>query len=90
MEDIFMGTIRKTIVVTDQQDVWIKSQILGGAFTNDSEYVRDLIRRDQARNSEIDLIRSELIAGEKSGRPKAFDAIGFEQKMLAKHAKKAG
>ena len=42
-----MGTTRKTITVTDQQDQWIKAQIDGGDFTNDSEYIRDLIRRDQ-------------------------------------------
>ena len=42
-----MGTTRKTITVTDQQDQWIKAQIEAGDFTNDSEYIRDLIRRDQ-------------------------------------------
>ena len=42
-----MGTTRKTITLTDQQDRWIKTQIERGAFTNDSEYIRDLIRRDQ-------------------------------------------
>ena len=42
-----MGTTRKTITVTEQQDQWIKSQIKCGKFTNDSEYIRDLIRRDQ-------------------------------------------
>lgn len=42
-----MGTTRKTITVTDQQDQWIKAQIDAGDFTNDSEYIRDLIRRDQ-------------------------------------------
>ncbi|MBK9945930.1 MAG: type II toxin-antitoxin system ParD family antitoxin [Nitrospira sp.] len=42
-----MGTTRKTITVTEQQDQWIKAQIKCGKFTNDSEYIRDLIRRDQ-------------------------------------------
>ncbi len=42
-----MGTTRKTITVTEQQDQWIKAQIARGNFTNDSEYIRDLIRRDQ-------------------------------------------
>ena len=42
-----MGTTRKTITVTDQQDQWIKAQIEAGDFTNDSAYIRDLIRRDQ-------------------------------------------
>ena len=42
-----MATVRKTITLTDQQDEWIKSQIANGDYTNDSEYFRDLIRRDQ-------------------------------------------
>jgi len=39
-----MGTTRKTITLTDQQDEWIKARIASGDFTNDSEYIRDLIR----------------------------------------------
>lgn len=42
-----MGTTRKTINFTEQQDQWIKAPIERGSFTNDSEYIRDLIRRDQ-------------------------------------------
>ena len=84
-----MGTTRKTITVTDQQDAWIKAQIEAGGFTNDSEYVRDLIRRDQARSAEIEAVRAELIKGEASGAPRPFDAASFKQGMTAKHAKKA-
>ena len=82
-----MSTTRKTITVTDQQDEWIKSQIEAGGFTNDSEYIRDLIRRDQARSAEHDAIRAELIKGEQSGKPQRFDAGRFKKKMTAKHAK---
>ncbi len=46
-------TIRKTIIVTEQQDAWIKAQIGEGHYTNDSELIRDLIRRDQERGSKI-------------------------------------
>ena len=45
-----MGTVRKTITLTDQQDRWIKAQIIAGHYTNDSEYIRDLIRREQERS----------------------------------------
>ncbi len=62
-----MGTTRKTITVTDQQDTWIKAQVSAGEFTNDSEYIRDLIRRDQAEKEKIQEIRAALIEGEKSG-----------------------
>ena len=41
-----MATVRKTITLTDQQNQWVKARIAGGCFTNDSEYIRALIRRD--------------------------------------------
>jgi len=59
-----MATIRKTITLTEQQDEWIKSKILAGQFTNDSEYIRDLVRRDQERNNDIEAIRAALIEAE--------------------------
>ncbi len=62
-----MSTTRKTITVTNQQNNWIKAQIATGEFTNDSEYIRNLIRRDQTRKTEILAIRSALIEGEESG-----------------------
>jgi antitoxin ParD1/3/4 len=81
-----MGTRRKTITVTDQQDSWIKSQIATGAFTNDSEYIRDLIRRDQASQADIESIRAALIVGEESGEPQSFDSKQFKLAMTAKYA----
>jgi len=62
-----VATIRKTITLTDQQGGWVKARIASGDFTNDSEYFRDLIRRDQARNAEIEQLRAALIKGEQSG-----------------------
>ncbi len=58
---------RKTITVTEQQDSWIKSQIDSGKYGNDSEYLRELIRLDQEHKNKIDLLRTALIEGEKSG-----------------------
>ena len=64
----FMATIRKTITLTEQQGNWIKSRINDGDFTNDSEYLRDLIRRDQEQLTEIQAIRAALIKGERCGK----------------------
>ena len=80
-----MGTVRKTITLTVQQDGWIKAQIEAGNYTNDSEYIRDLIRREQERCAEVEAIRTALIEGEASGDPRPFDANVFKQRMLAKH-----
>ena len=76
-----MATIRKTITLTDQQDDWIKAQVEGGHYTNDSEYIRDLIRREQERDAEIKVIRSALTKGEKSGKPKPFNASAFKRRL---------
>ena len=62
-----MSTIRKTITLTDSQNDWIKAQIESGSYTNDSEVLRDLIRKAQQENTEIEAIRAALIEGEKSG-----------------------
>jgi len=81
-----MSTTRKTITVTNQQDNWIKAQITAGEYTNDSEYIRDLIRRDQASHADIDVIRAALIVGEQSGEPLPFDSDSFKREMIAKYA----
>lgn len=81
-----VSTTRKTITVTEQQDDWIKSRIAEGEFTNDSEYIRDLIRRDQATRANIETIRAALIEAEESGEPVPFDVDQFKKKMITKHA----
>jgi len=80
-----MTTVRKTITLTDQQDHWVKAQIEAGHYTNDSEYIRDLIRREQERMGHLEAIRTALIEGENSGAAQVFDARAFKQKMRAKH-----
>ena len=80
-----MGTVRKTITLTDQQDAWISAQIDAGQYTNDSEAIRDLIRRAQQRGAEIEAIRQALIEGEQSGEPERFDVDVFKQRKIAQH-----
>lgn len=53
-----------------------------------SEYIRDLIRRDQASQADFEAIRAALIEGEKSGEPQAFDSNQFKQAMVVKYADK--
>ena len=62
-----MGTVRKTITLTEQQDAWIKAQLLAGDFTNDSEYLRDLIRREQERNDKFSALKAAIEEGMNSG-----------------------
>lgn len=78
-----MATVRKTITLTEQQNAWIAAQIDAGSYTNDSEAIRDLIRREQARGFEIETIRQALIEGEESGEPQSFDFGAFKERKAA-------
>ncbi len=62
-----MGTIRKTITLTDKQEEWVKAQIEGGDYTSDSEYFRDLVRRDQERSRELQKLKGAIQEGLESG-----------------------
>ena len=62
-----MGTTRKTITLTDKQDQWIKAQIASGEYTNDSEYIRDLVRRDQEENAKFQALKLAIQEGLNSG-----------------------
>ncbi|PQJ55337.1 addiction module antitoxin [Psychrosphaera saromensis] len=59
--------IKKSITVTDQQEQWIQAQMATGNYASDSEVLRDLIRKEQMRNTQIESIRNELIKAEGRG-----------------------
>ncbi len=75
-----MATVRKTISLTEQQNAWIAAQVDAGHYTNDSEAIRDLIRREQERGAERESIRQALIDGEQSGQPEPFDFAAFKRR----------
>lgn len=66
-----MAMVKKSITVTDQQDLWIKAQMASGMYGNESEVVRELIRErqllEQESTAEINAIRAKLIAAEQKG-----------------------
>ncbi len=63
-----MDTIRKSITFTGQQDKWIRLRVKKGDFTNDSEYIRDLVRKDQQANQKLLDLKSAIDEGLQSGR----------------------
>ena len=62
-----MAMTRKTITITEQMNDWVKGRIATGKYGNDSEYIRDLIRRDQSSEDSRETLRALLIEGEESG-----------------------
>ncbi|MBN72645.1 MAG: type II toxin-antitoxin system ParD family antitoxin [Gimesia sp.] len=60
---------------------WVKSQIDGGRYANHSDYVRDLIRRDQVRAEKLKVLQDAITQGLASGEPRDFDVDRFKQRM---------
>ncbi|WP_239695229.1 type II toxin-antitoxin system ParD family antitoxin [Pseudomonas sp. 25 R 14] len=68
--------------MTDQQGGEIKAQIEAGHGTNNSEYDRGLIRREQERGVEVKGICAALLIAEASGKPHPCDPDVFKQRIL--------
>ncbi len=62
-----MPMVKKTYSITETLDQYVGQRIKSGEYATDSEYVRELIRRDQEENREIAYIRSKLLKAEQSG-----------------------
>ncbi len=54
-----------SVSLSDQMRGFIKSRVESGDYHNESEYIRDLVRRDQERLD--DALEQALIEGENSG-----------------------
>ncbi len=55
------------VSLPDLMKEWVEDQIKTGHFSNVSDYVRDLIRRDQQYQDRRETLVKALIAGETSG-----------------------
>ena len=62
-----MGNTRKTITLSEQQDAWVKARVESGDYTNDSEYFRDMIRRDQEQSAKNTALKQAIQEGLESG-----------------------
>ncbi|AMN46393.1 hypothetical protein ACG33_04585 [Steroidobacter denitrificans] len=50
-----------------------------------SESIRDLVRREQERAAEAEVIRQALIEGERSGAPRHFDSAAFMRRKTKRY-----
>ncbi|AKS47831.1 antitoxin ParD1/3/4 [Octadecabacter temperatus] len=69
------------VSLPEQMKSWVEQQSEGGRFSNSSDYVRDLIRRDQERGVRIAELQAAIDAGLNSGPAKTFDPAVFKRKM---------
>lgn len=59
--------IRKTISMPDEMGAWIEHRIKLGQYNNESEFFRDLVRRDQEQRQAMDQLRKMLDEAEATG-----------------------
>jgi antitoxin ParD1/3/4 len=55
------------VSLPDAMKEWVESQARGGRYSNVSDYVRDLVRRDQERAQRIAELQALITEGEESG-----------------------
>jgi len=55
------------VSLPDGMKSWVESQARSGRYSNSSDYVRDLIRRDQEREAIIANMQQRVIEGIDSG-----------------------
>lgn len=55
------------ISLPDPMKIWVEAQAETGRYSNASDYVRDLIRRDQERAGKIAALQKLLTEGIESG-----------------------
>lgn len=64
---------------------WVEKQSKQGSYSNSSDYVRDLIRKDQERKAAVDVLQTAITEGIESGEAQDFDPNAFKLKMREKH-----
>jgi len=74
------------VSLPDALKEWVETQAGSGRYGNASDYVRDLIRRDQERRHAIDLFQAAITEGIDSGAPAPFEAGEFKERMRKRHA----
>lgn len=78
------------ISLPDQMKAWVEAQIEGGQYGNASDYVRDLIRRDQQDRQRIKALQDAITSGLESGiSDRTMQDILKEARAKAKAAKHA-
>lgn len=55
------------ISIPDKLKAWVESRVADGTFASSSDYLRDLVRRDQRAEAALENLRMEILAGIESG-----------------------
>ncbi len=73
------------VSLPDPMKSWIEARIHDGRFSNTSDYVRYLIRRDQERQEAIATLQAAIDEGLASGAAQEIDFAAFKARMRQTH-----
>jgi antitoxin ParD1/3/4 len=73
------------VSLPDAMKAWVERQAEGGLYGNASDYIRDLIRRDQQRKEAVAILQAAITEGLDSGTPVPFAAADFKLRMRERH-----
>ena len=79
-----MATV--TVSLPEPMKEGIEAQARNGQFSGVSDYIRDLVRRDQNRHDQREALVQALIEGEESGPPREWT----REELLAEARRRAG
>lgn len=83
-----MAVIRKSITFIAHQNNFVKSVVEAENYTNDSEYIRDLIRKDQINKQHDDMLSPMLVDGMESRRSAETVGRTFDEAIREHESKK--
>lgn len=69
------------VSLPDPMKEWVEAQTRGGRYSNASDYVRDLIRKDQDRLDKIAAMQRLVTEGLESGVADGFDMNALQREL---------
>ena len=68
------------ISVPDPMKNWVQAQIDDGKYASSSDYVRDLVRKDQHKRDKLAALQAAITLGLESGQSGELDMESIKQK----------
>jgi len=72
------------VSLPDPMKHWVEAQARTGRYSNASDYVRDLIRRDQERAASLAHMQQAITEGIESGVAEDFSMDGIQAELDAR------
>jgi len=70
------------ISLPDPMRDWVETRINEGQYASSSDYVRDLIRKDQNNRDKLQALQDAITKGIDSGTAEDFDIEKFQKRMI--------